>query len=83
VNISAWIGRNWQVLGVAYIIFSSIVDGMPVPKPTDSNLYVIAYRASHTLAGNLVTAFSKIGRTPWPGETPGSASFPPSSESKK
>jgi hypothetical protein len=62
---------HWIPIGiVAYVAYSTAVDAMDVPKPTDSRWYRFLYRFAHTFAGNLFTAFGKIGRTPWPGEEP-------------
>jgi hypothetical protein len=54
----------------AFGSFSSAVDALPEPMPSSGTAYRWLYRFAHGFALNLVTAFGRIGRTPWPGETP-------------
>jgi len=70
---TSFFARNWLWLLFIYVAYSSAVDAMEVPGPTSSQFYRWLYRFAHGFAGNLVTAFGKIGRTPWPGETTGDA----------
>ncbi len=65
-----FIAQHWLPLFALYIAYSTAVNAMPVPAPGNSPFYVWLYRFAHGFAANLVTAFGKIGRTPWAGETP-------------
>ena len=47
---------------VLYWIFSAAVSSLPDPAPGGGPGYLWLYRFSHTIAGNLTTAFS--GRIP-------------------
>lgn len=71
--------RHWlPVSVVAFVAYSTAIDSMDEPTPADSKLYRWFYRFAHAFAFNLITAFGKIGRTPWPGEVEGEAWPPPS-----
>jgi hypothetical protein len=44
----------------AWYGFSSIVSGMPAPKPTSSQAYLWAYHSLHVLAGNVGQLLAKV-----------------------
>jgi hypothetical protein len=74
-----FIAKHWQEVLVAFVAYSTAIDAMDAPTPTDSKFYRWFYRFAHALAFNLVTAFGKIGRSPWPGEIQGEGMKPPPS----
>lgn len=72
-----FITQHWPWFLCAFIVYSTAVDSMEEPRPSDGKFYRWLYRFAHGLAFNLVTAFGKIGRTPWIGEIPGHEGFEP------
>ena len=65
----------WAMV-LAYVAYSTAVNTMPEPRPTQSVWYEWLYRFAHAFAGNLKTAFGRIGREPWAGELPGQGTPP-------
>lgn len=62
--MSEFVGKYWQEIVLAFIVFSTAVDSMEEPVAADSKGYKFLYRFGHGLSFNLVTAFSKLPQLP-------------------
>jgi hypothetical protein len=75
-ELTNFIARHFFAIVIVYAAYSTAVDAMEEPTPGSGMFYRWLYRFAHGFAFNLVTAFGKIGRTPWLGEIPGSGVNP-------